>query len=163
MPDWFRWLISVFLQNSAGLNSLDDSIRAGIGYYETVQDEDGLWPGDYGGPMFLMPGLIIALYVSKSLDRVLSGEHKKEMIRYLNNHQNKDGGFGLHIEGHSTMFGTVLRYATPVLCNSGNFLWHAAAERKFKMDLALLDCFPLYTLSSCCCSLPKVISLHRQW
>ena len=59
--------------------------------------------------MFLMPGLLIALYVSKSIDRVLSKQHKVEMIRYLNNHQNKDGGFGLHIEGHSTMFGTALR------------------------------------------------------
>jgi hypothetical protein len=31
------------------------------------------------------------------------------MTRYLLNHQNPDGGFGLHIEGHSTMFGTALR------------------------------------------------------
>lgn len=59
--------------------------------------------------MFLMPGLIIALYISKSLDHTLSRQHKQEMVRYLRNHQNEDGGFGLHIEGHSTMFGTVLR------------------------------------------------------
>lgn len=26
--------------------------------------------------------------------------------------QNKDGGWGLHIEGHSTMFGSVLTYIT---------------------------------------------------
>lgn len=32
-------------------------------------------------------------------------------MRYLYNHQNTDGGFGLHIEGQSTMFGTGLRYA----------------------------------------------------
>lgn len=36
-------------------------------------------------------------------------------VRYLRNHQNADGGFGLHIEGHSTMFGTALRCAAPLL------------------------------------------------
>jgi cycloartenol synthase len=45
------------------------------------------------------------------LDHVLSEPHKIEMRRYLRNHQNEDGGFGLHIEGQSTMFGTVLSYA----------------------------------------------------
>ena len=89
--------------------TVSDAAKAGIGYYATVQADEGVWPGDYGGPLFLMPGLLIALYVSKSLDSVLSSEHKKEILRYLRNHQNKDGGFGLHIEGHSTMFGTALR------------------------------------------------------
>ena len=85
-------------------------MRAGIDYYQGLQDDDGHWPGDYGGPMFLMPGLIIALYVMNKLDHVLSEPHKVEIRRYLRNHQNEDGGFGLHIEGHSTMFGTVLCY-----------------------------------------------------
>lgn len=88
---------------------MEDSLRAGIGYYQTVQADSGIWPGDYGGPMFLLPGLLIALYISKSLDSTLGEEHRKEILRYLRNHQNEDGGFGLHIEGHSTMFGTVLR------------------------------------------------------
>jgi hypothetical protein len=34
------------------------------------------------------------------------------MVRYLRNHQNADGGYGLHIEGTSTMFGTALNYVT---------------------------------------------------
>ncbi len=34
------------------------------------------------------------------------------MVRYLRNHQNADGGYGLHIEGTSTMFGTALSYVT---------------------------------------------------
>lgn len=96
-------------EDSASEEALKDSLRAGIEYYQSVQSDSGLWPGDYGGPMFLMPGLIIALYVSKSIDHVLSKQHKHEMVRYLRNHQNQDGGFGLHIEGHSTMFGTALR------------------------------------------------------
>ena len=78
-------------------------------FYETLQAHDGHWPGDYGGPMFLMPGLIVTLYVTGVIEAVLSLHHKQEMIRYLQNHQNMDGGFGLHIEGPSTMFGTVLR------------------------------------------------------
>lgn len=46
------------------------------------------------------------------MDKVLSPQHKTEMIRYLKNHQNADGGMGLHIEGHSTMFGTALSYVS---------------------------------------------------
>ena len=88
-----------------------ESTRAAMFFYETLQAQDGHWPGDYGGPMFLMPGLIITLYVTSVMDTVLSHHHKQEMIRYLHNHQNTDGGFGLHIEGPSTMFGTVLRLA----------------------------------------------------
>lgn len=75
------------------------------------QADDGHWPGDYGGPMFLMPGMIITLYTTGALNTVLSPAHTHEMVRYLVNHQNDDGGYGLHIEGHSTMFGTVLRLA----------------------------------------------------
>ncbi|KAK9097605.1 hypothetical protein Sjap_023102 [Stephania japonica] len=44
------------------------------------------------------------------LIQFLSLEHRREMRRYLHNHQNKDGGWGLHIEGHSTMFCTALSY-----------------------------------------------------
>lgn len=74
------------------------------------QDEDGHWGGDYGGPMFLLPGLVIACYISNVLDQVFPEPSKKELFRYLHAHQNEDGGWGLHIEGHSTMFGTVLTY-----------------------------------------------------
>lgn len=41
------------------------------------------------------------------------------MVRYLRNHQNADGGYGLHIEGTSTMFGTVLSYVTLRLLGVG--------------------------------------------
>jgi squalene/oxidosqualene cyclase-like protein len=62
---------------------------------------------DYGGPMFLMPGLIIASYIT-GVD--LGPAHRAEMLRYLGNMQNEDGGWGLHIESPSTMFGTALNY-----------------------------------------------------
>ena len=87
-------------------------LRAGVEFYEQLQSEDGHWAGDYGGPMFLLPGLVIACYTTGVMDEVLSPAHVTEMVRYLRNHQNPDGGYGLHIEGHSTMFGTALNYVT---------------------------------------------------
>src|SRR3546814_3886218 len=72
-----------------------------------LQGEDGHWAGDYGGPLFLMPGLIIVLYVTK----VDLPQYKKDgMVEYMLNHQQIDGGWGTHIEQASTMFGTVLNY-----------------------------------------------------
>ncbi|XP_050885947.1 cycloartenol synthase [Lathyrus oleraceus] len=69
-----------------------------------------IWPGDYGGPLFLLPSLVIGLWVTGALNAVLTSGHQTEMRRYLFNHQNKDGGWGLHIEGPSTMFGTAMSY-----------------------------------------------------
>ena len=69
--------------------------------------------------MFLMPGMVIALYTCGVLDTVLPPTHQSEMIRYLRNHQNEDGGFGLHMEGTSTMFGTALSYVTLRLLGIG--------------------------------------------
>jgi cycloartenol synthase len=93
-----------------------EHLKGAISFYECLQQEDGHWPGDYGGPMFLMPGLVIALYTTGALNTVLSPAAQQEMVRYLRNHQNQDGGFGLHIEGGSTMFGTVLRWAAACCC-----------------------------------------------
>jgi cycloartenol synthase len=44
-------------------------MRAGVDFYQGLQDSDGHWPSDYGGPMFLIPGLVISLYVIGELVR----------------------------------------------------------------------------------------------
>ncbi|OMP09459.1 Prenyltransferase/squalene oxidase [Corchorus olitorius] len=88
------------------------SLTRALRFYSTLQAPDGFWPADYGGPLFLLPGLVIGLFVTGDLDIVLPLEHQREIRRYLYNHQNKDGGWGLHIEGESTMFGTALSYVS---------------------------------------------------
>lgn len=81
--------------------------KKGVSFYEILQCSDGHWAGDYGGPMFLLPGLICVLYVTKT---DIPSYKKTGMIAYLRNHQQTDGGWGSHIECASTMFGSVLSY-----------------------------------------------------
>lgn len=84
-----------------------EAARKALEFYQMLQCDDGHWAGDYGGPMFLMPGLICVLFITKAP----FPQYKKEaMIAYLHNHQQLDGGWGTHIECASTMFGTILSY-----------------------------------------------------
>ena len=55
-----------------------------------------------------MPGLVVAWYVTET---PISAPIATEIIRYLFARQNpEDGGWGLHIEGQSSVFGTVMNY-----------------------------------------------------
>ncbi|KZT09915.1 terpene synthase [Laetiporus sulphureus 93-53] len=85
-----------------------DAARNGYTFYKHLQAKDGHWPGEYGGPMFLMPGLVIGSYVT---GMGFTEPERLEMIRYLLNRANsQDGGWGLHVEGQSTVFGTAMNY-----------------------------------------------------
>lgn len=65
--------------------------------------------------MFLLPGAIISLYVT---DMRLSRPEEIEVIRYIFSQQNLgdknggDGGWGLHVEADSSVFGTAMNYTT---------------------------------------------------
>uniref|UniRef100_A0A8C8RXG4 Terpene cyclase/mutase family member n=1 Tax=Pelusios castaneus TaxID=367368 RepID=A0A8C8RXG4_9SAUR len=76
-------------------------------FYSSLQAEDGHWAGDFGGPLFLLPGLLITCHIAKI---PLAEGYRKEMVRYLRSVQLLDGGWGLHVEDKSTVFGTVLNY-----------------------------------------------------
>ena len=88
---------------------LIDSLIKGMHYFSQLQSKDGHWPGDYGGPLFLLPGLLIASYISAT---PFPKPHQEMMKVYLFNHQHTDGGWGMHIEGQPTMFGTVMQYVS---------------------------------------------------
>uniref|UniRef100_A0AAR2M351 Terpene cyclase/mutase family member n=1 Tax=Pygocentrus nattereri TaxID=42514 RepID=A0AAR2M351_PYGNA len=94
--------------SSAAQTSVEAALK-GMDFYSQLQAEDGHWAGDYGGPLFLLPGLLITCHVANIS---LPEAYKKEMVRYLRSVQLSDGGWGLHIEDKSTVFGTALNYTT---------------------------------------------------
>ncbi|KAM4560616.1 lanosterol synthase-like [Fundulus diaphanus] len=100
---------SRFLPDSPASETASDAAAKGMSFYRRLQAEDGHWAGDYGGPLFLLPGLLITCHVAKI---PLPGAWKEEMVRYLRSVQLPDGGWGLHVEDKSTVFGTALSYTS---------------------------------------------------
>ncbi|KAK2811543.1 hypothetical protein FQN50_002166 [Emmonsiellopsis sp. PD_5] len=87
-----------------------DAASNGLSFFSKLQLPEGHWACEYGGPMFLLPGLIITWYVTNT---PISPEYATEIKRYLFARQHpQDGGWGLHIEGHSSVFGTAMNYTT---------------------------------------------------
>lgn len=90
--------------------SIREAVRKAMAWYNVLQADDGHWAGDYGGPHFLMPGLVVVWYVTGRPAEMLSPDFQQAMAHYLRVHQQLDGGWGMHIESPSTMFGSCMCY-----------------------------------------------------
>jgi squalene/oxidosqualene cyclase-like protein len=93
------------------------AIERGTAYLARFQSESGTLRGDYDGPLFLTPGYVFAHYATGT--PILEAARVK-LVRYLERAQNADGGFGLHLEGPSLLFSTVLNYVALRLLGSGS-------------------------------------------
>ncbi|KAK5993756.1 Lanosterol synthase [Cladobotryum mycophilum] len=85
-----------------------DAAQNGLTFFEKLQMPSGHWACEYGGPMFLLPGIVITWYATKT---PIPEAYAIEIKNYLAARAHpEDGGWGLHIEGGSTLFGTTLNY-----------------------------------------------------
>ena len=108
----------LFLQQKATKGDLErnrpktvsEAAKRGVAFYSMLQTTDGHFAGDYGGPHFLLPGIIVAWYVMGRPSVMISPADRVLMLHYLKVHQQDDGGWGTHIESPSTMFGAVICY-----------------------------------------------------
>nr|XP_006825099.1 PREDICTED: lanosterol synthase-like [Saccoglossus kowalevskii] len=123
--------------------TVKDAAHNGMMFYSKLQSEDGHWSGDYGGPLFLMPGLLIVCHITNVQ---LSDAQKAEMIRYLRS---------IHLDKVTLLFGTSLNYTAmrvlgvgsddPDLVKARNIL-HSLGGAVYipswgKFWLAVLNCY----------------------
>ncbi|KFK33872.1 hypothetical protein AALP_AA5G071200 [Arabis alpina] len=87
-----------------------NALRRSVHYFSALQGSDGHWPAEITGPLFYVPQMVFSFYITGYLDKIFTGEHRKEILRYIYCFQNEDGGWGLHIEAKSGMFCTALNY-----------------------------------------------------
>src|SRR5215208_1543728 len=88
------------------------AMRRALHNLARLQGEDGAWPGDYGGPLFLLP-MYIALCHAAGRVSGLGDARRRGMIAYLTSVQRGDGSLGLHADAtQGSMFTTALGYVS---------------------------------------------------
>nr|GMD04318.1 dammarenediol II synthase-like [Ipomoea batatas] len=106
-------------EEEVNYEAITTAVRKAVRLNRALQAKDGHWPDEHSGPMFFIPPLVIVLYISGAINTILTSEHKKEIVRFIYNHQNEDGGWGFYIGGHSTMIGSALNYVALRLLGEG--------------------------------------------
>ncbi|KAG6306959.1 hypothetical protein E4U45_005988 [Claviceps purpurea] len=85
-----------------------DAAGNALHFFEKLQQPSGHWACEYGGPMFLLAGVVVSWYVTKT---PIPSAYATAIKDYLAARAHpEDGGWGLHIEGESTVFGITLNY-----------------------------------------------------
>lgn len=84
-----------------------DALGNGWEFFKRLQTQDGHWGCNDDGPLFVTSGIVIASYIAGV---EFPQPMKDEMIRYLFNFTNAEGGWGLWINSPSTVFGTTINY-----------------------------------------------------
>lgn len=94
--------------SSAKASSAAEAAERSFRFLSQLQDPSGIFPCQYGGPMFMLIGYVVA----KTFAQVpFSDTERIEITRYLVNRAHPvDGGWGLHSYGDSTVFGTTINY-----------------------------------------------------
>lgn len=107
-PSELTWAFPQNLPSLPPPKAPSDAVRNGLTFFEHLQLPTGHWGCEYGGPTFLLPGYAITWYATK---QHIPEIYKKEIKNYLFARAHpEDGGWGLHIEGESTVLGTSLNY-----------------------------------------------------
>ncbi|CRK30751.1 hypothetical protein BN1708_015854 [Verticillium longisporum] len=84
------------------------SVINAVSVYSKLQLPSGHWACEEGGPLFLLPGLVITWYVTEAS---IPEAFKIEIKNYLFARQNPDdGSWGLHIEAEGSVFGLAMNY-----------------------------------------------------
>ncbi len=87
-----------------------EAAQNGLAFFSKLQLGPGNWASEYGGPMFLIPGVVVAWYVTET---EVPTAWRHEICNYLFARQHPDdGGWGLHIEADSSVFGTAMNYTS---------------------------------------------------
>lgn len=99
------------------VDAVDTTLNKALGNLGRIQADRGSWPGDYGGPMFLLPMFVALAWVAK---RLPAPERTARIVTYFSNVQRPDGSIGLHAEAtEGSMFTTTLSYVALRLLGLG--------------------------------------------